>query len=143
MVIGGFNKGLHLPLMFLGNLAEITDKGRQTTLDLGRRLRKLYVDQLGFLPSTINDPSTVYLRASPYPRALDSLLQAFSGLYPSDTRAATYSSPTIVTRTLAEETILPNEDHCQRLIQLIQAFSRRTAVRCEYITPGFLGTFRR
>ena len=43
-------------------LAELTDKGRQTTLSLGRRLRHLYVHQLGFLPDVISDPNVMYLR---------------------------------------------------------------------------------
>lgn len=114
------------------NLAELTDKGRQTTLDLGYRLRHLYVDQLRFLPATISDWTMIYLRASPFPRTLESVQQTFSGLYPSQMRAAALPRPTIVTRTLGDETLLPNDDHCQRLMQLSKAFAQRTADRCEY-----------
>lgn len=59
------------------NLGELTDKGRETTTSLGRRLRHLYVDQLRFMPPSIDDADTLYLRATPIPRALESLQQAF------------------------------------------------------------------
>ena len=43
-------------------LGELTDQGRITTSALGRRLRKLYVEQLGFLPSTLEDDNVLYIR---------------------------------------------------------------------------------
>ena len=113
------------------DMSELTDKGRSTTLDLGRRLRYLYVQQLGFLPETISLSNMVYLRSSPFPRALASLQQAFTGLYPAEKRDKFCPKPTIVTRGLVDETLMPNEDYCQRFIQLSKAFSRRTAERCE------------
>ena len=112
-------------------MAELTDKGRQTTLSLGRRLRHLYVHQLGFLPDVLSDPNMIYLRASPFPRALDSLQQAFTGLYPAGKRDRAFPRPTIVTRRLIDETLMPNEIYCERLIQLIKAFSKRTANKCK------------
>lgn len=36
-------------LIFNSNPGELTDRGRETTLALGRRLRHLYVEQLGFV----------------------------------------------------------------------------------------------
>ena len=113
-------------------MAELTDQGRQTTLNLGRRLRHLYVHQLGFLPETIRDANTVYLRSSPWPRALDSLQQVFTGLYPPEKRDCSFPRPIIVTRRPDEETLMPNEDYCERFIQLAKAFSQRTAERCTY-----------
>ena len=50
------------------NLGELTDIGRNTTTNLGRRLRHLYVDQLHFMPSMIHDADMIYLRATPIPR---------------------------------------------------------------------------
>src|SRR5271155_742841 len=38
-------------------LVELTDQGRVTTLALGQRLRRLYVDELGFLPKRFEDES--------------------------------------------------------------------------------------
>lgn len=62
------------------NLGELTDEGRMTTWQLGTRLRRLYVDQLKFMPSMIEDANMIYLRATPIPRALESLQQAFWGM---------------------------------------------------------------
>lgn len=107
----------------------LTDKGRLTTLELGERLRTLYVDRLGFLPSTIDSPDFIYLRATPVPRALESMQQAFEGLYPTHTRPANFPPPTILTRALADETLLPNDGSCRRLAVLSKAFGQRTADR--------------
>lgn len=107
----------------------LTDTGRLTTLELGERLRKLYVDRLDFLPARIDSADFIYLRATPVPRALESLQQTFAGLYPSQTRAANFPPPTILTRVLNDETLLPNESCCRRFRVLAQAFGRRTAER--------------
>lgn len=111
------------------NLGELTDTGRKTTWDLGRRLRHLYVDQLKFMPSTIHDADMFYLRATPIPRALESLQQCFWGFYPSDTRAESFPPLTIVTRAPADETLFPNDGNCRRFAQLSRAFAQRTADR--------------
>lgn len=107
----------------------LTDKGRLTTLELGERLRTLYVDRLGFLPKTIALPDSIYLRATPVPRALESMQQAFTGLYPTRSRTADFPNPTILTRALSDETLLPNDGTCRRLAVLSQAFGKRTADR--------------
>lgn len=117
-------------------MAEITDRGRETTLNLGRRLRHLYVHQLRFLPEKISDASMVYLRSSPWPRTLDSLQQVFSGLYPPGKTDQAFPRPTIVTRRLMDETLMPNEDYCERFVQLAKAFSKRTADRCKWREPA-------
>lgn len=107
----------------------LTDKGRLTTLELGERLRALYVDRLGFLPKTLESPDLIYLRATPVPRALESMQQAFEGLYPTKDRPANFPPPTILSRALADETLLPNDGSCRRLAVLSQAFGQRTADR--------------
>ena len=112
-------------------MGELTDRGRQTTLEAGQRLRKLYVDQLAFMPKTIGDAEMIYLRATPMPRALESLQQAFWGLYPRTARTASFSSPTIITRAPPDETLYPNETNCPRFKQLARAFSQRTADKCK------------
>ncbi|CAD6581426.1 MAG: hypothetical protein ASARMPREDX12_000459 [Alectoria sarmentosa] len=111
------------------NLGELTDKGRETTLALGERLRHLYVDQLQFMPKIIGDADMIYLRASPLPRALDSVQESFWGMYPLSARTASFPPPTIITRTTQEETIFPNESSCRRFSQLSKAFAQRTADR--------------
>ncbi|KAK4946872.1 hypothetical protein LTR28_007726, partial [Elasticomyces elasticus] len=108
---------------------ELTDKGRDTTLALGTRLRNLYVDQLKFMPSLISDSDMIYLRATPVARALESVQQSFWGMYPPTTRAASFPPPTIIVRTAADETLYPNEGSCRRFAQLSRAFAQRTAER--------------
>lgn len=111
------------------NLGELTDKGRETTYALGRRLRHLYVDQLHFMPSTINDADMIYLRSTPIPRALESLQQAFWGMYPSATRSTSFPAVTIIMRAPADETLFPNDSNCRRFAQLSRAFAQRAADR--------------
>lgn len=105
----------------------MTDKGRETTLALGERLRHLYVEQLRFLPSVLSDPSQLYLRATPFPRALESVQQAFLGLYPPAARTPDMPAPTIVTRAQGDETLFPNEGGCKRFGRLSHAFAQRAA----------------
>ncbi|KAL8636555.1 MAG: hypothetical protein Q9228_006058 [Teloschistes exilis] len=110
-------------------LGELTDKGRETTLALGERLRHLYVDQLGFMPKIISDADMIYMRATPMARALDSVQQSFVGMYPLSARTASFPPPTIITRAPADETLFPNESNCRRFSQLSRAFAQRTADR--------------
>lgn len=111
------------------NLGELTDRGRSTTHGLGRRLRHLYVDQLHFMPPMINDADMIYLRATPIPRALESLQETFWGMYPSTSRAESFPPPTIIMRAPADETLFPNDGNCRRFAQLSRAFAQRTADR--------------
>ena len=108
---------------------ELTDLGRETTLALGERIRKLYIDQLGFLPSVMNAgfAAELALRSTPIPRALESVQQAFTGLYPPSARASGLAAPVIVTRHPQDETLFPNEGACKRFAELANAFADRTA----------------
>ena len=64
----------------------LTDRGRETTTALGQRLRQLYVRDLGFLPGVLT-PTFVReeacFRSTTVPRAMESLMQALGGLWPS------------------------------------------------------------
>ncbi|KAK8211336.1 hypothetical protein M8818_003303 [Zalaria obscura] len=108
---------------------ELTDEGRETTRALGQRLRRLYVDQLNFIPANLSSTEPFYLRATPIPRALESVQQVFYGLYPPTTRSPTLPPPQIVTRSPNDETLYPNEGACRRFAQLSHAFAQRTADR--------------
>lgn len=108
---------------------QLTDVGRQTTLALGKRTRRLYIERLGFLPPVLDAQSApaLTLRATPIPRALESVQQAFTGLYPPATRAAGGPLPVIVARKLQDETLFPNEGACKRFKELARAFADRAA----------------
>ncbi len=111
----------------LCDMGMLTDPGRATTLRLGQRLRRLYVERLGFLPATLGPDDAdrlFYLRATPIPRALESLQQAFAGLYPGGTPPVT-----IVSRAPADETLFPNDSNCRRFAALSRAFAQRAADR--------------
>ncbi|KAI0011763.1 phosphoglycerate mutase-like protein [Xylariaceae sp. FL0662B] len=113
------------------DMGMLTDRGRETTFDLGTRLRRLYVDQLSFLPPVLAsaDAQGLYLRATPIPRALESVQEAFTGLYPARVRAAGFPAPAILTRAPADETLFPNDSNCRRFAALSRAFARRAADR--------------
>lgn len=108
---------------------ELTDKGRQSTYQLGQRLRHLYVHQLRFMPELISNANMFYIRASEVPRAIESAQQTWWGMYPNTARTVAFPPPTIVTRSINEETIYPNHFRCQRFKQLFNAFAKRTADR--------------
>ncbi|EAA28115.2 hypothetical protein GE21DRAFT_4087 [Neurospora crassa] len=112
----------------------LTDLGRQSTSRLGMRLRKLYVDRLGFLPETISSTDDFYLRSTNVPRALESMHQAFQALYPPSTREADpetgkFPVPTVLTRGPGDETLYPNDGNCRRFAALSRAFAQRAADR--------------
>ena len=111
------------------NLGGLTDQGRRSSQALGAYLRNLYVDQLQFLPSTLSDPETVYLRATRIPRALESLQETFWGMYHPNSRSKNFPPPAISLRAPTDETLNPNNGYCKRFAQLARAFSRRSAER--------------
>ncbi|KAI0841588.1 histidine acid phosphatase [Hypoxylon sp. FL0890] len=111
------------------DMGMLTDKGRETTFDLGARLRNLYIDRLHFLPPVLLNADSLYLRATPIPRALDSVQETFTGLYPAHTRAPAFPAPAILTRAPGDETLFPNDSNCRRFAALSRAFAQRAADR--------------
>lgn len=114
-------------------LGELTDQGRVTTLALGQRLRRLYVDQLGFLPPKFEDDKLLYIRYIPcseigklkgsrtslIQRTIDSTIQVFTGLYPPGQVGAI---PNFHRRLTDQENLYPNDDHCKSLPSVIHGF---------------------
>ncbi|KAK0381458.1 histidine acid phosphatase [Colletotrichum limetticola] len=134
----GFGSKDDIPVIVAGPKGELddicdhgmlTDRGRETTHQLGKRFRDLYVDRLSFLPTDLTDAESLYLRSTPVPRALESLQQAISGLYPARHRAPDLPALTILGRVQPDETLFPNEGHCRRFNILARAFAQRTAER--------------
>lgn len=79
------------------------------------------------MPATIASADLIYLRATPIPRALESVQQCFWGFYPPSARSPTMPIPTIVTRSAQDETLFPNDSNCRRFNQLSRAFADRAA----------------
>ncbi|THC94508.1 hypothetical protein EYZ11_006031 [Aspergillus tanneri] len=71
----------------------------------------------------------MYLRTTPIPRALESLQQAFWGMYPASARTQDFPPPVIVARSVSDETLFPNEGNCRRFRQLSKLFADRAALR--------------
>ncbi|KAF8437860.1 histidine phosphatase superfamily [Terfezia claveryi] len=104
-------------------LGELTDRGRETTLQLGQRLRVLYMDQLKFLPEgLLKNSKEYYLRATPIPRTLISLQQVLTGMYPNAPHDPS-ADLTILSRSPPDENLFPNEANCRRFRLLARAFS--------------------
>ncbi|PVU90553.1 hypothetical protein BB559_004568 [Furculomyces boomerangus] len=63
---------------------QLSDVGWSSMRGVGNYLRELYVDRLGYLPSSREDikPDSLYIRTTDYSRALESVHQVISGLYP-------------------------------------------------------------
>ncbi|KAL9056634.1 MAG: hypothetical protein Q9162_002805 [Coniocarpon cinnabarinum] len=122
-------KGSHGEMEGICLPGELTTHGRLTTLQLGQRLRHLYVDQLKFLPPTLSDASTITLRSTPIQRALESVQQTFTGLYPTQTRSPTLPTPSIIARSMSDETLFPNQNACKRFNELFWAYADRAAKR--------------
>ncbi|KAI5480425.1 acid phosphatase [Pseudohyphozyma bogoriensis] len=105
---------------------ELTDLGRQSTLTLGARLRALYVDQLGFLPSSLPDlppaSSPVAFRSTGMPRTIESLHQIVQGLFPERDGPVQY-----VVRNAMDESLYPNS-MCARMRRLDEESAKRAAL---------------
>ncbi|KAJ2517366.1 hypothetical protein GGI11_001276 [Coemansia sp. RSA 2049] len=61
---------------------QLTDKGVQQHLDLGARLRSVYVEKLGFLPYWLSNTSQMYLRTTSIWRTKNSAEALLNGLWP-------------------------------------------------------------
>ncbi|KAJ1668168.1 hypothetical protein EV178_000829 [Coemansia sp. RSA 1646] len=61
---------------------QLTDKGIRQHLDLGARLRNVYVEKLGFLPYWLSDVNQVYARTTSVWRTKNSAESLLNGLWP-------------------------------------------------------------
>jgi acid phosphatase len=84
------------------------------------------------MPKIKSDTEDMYLRATTIPRALESLQQAFWGMYPASARTEDFQPPVIVARSVSEETLFPNESSCRRFRQLARLFADKAAKKCAY-----------
>ncbi|KAK4047051.1 hypothetical protein OIO90_006334 [Microbotryomycetes sp. JL221] len=88
---------------------ELTDLGRESTLTLGTLLRKLYVDRLQFLPSTLPDvrvqDNPVTFRSTGMMRTIESLHQIAVGLFPEGYRQGPVE---YTVRNANDESLYPN-----------------------------------
>lgn len=90
------------------------------------------------MPKIKEDTEDMYLRATSIPRALESMQQAFWGMYPTSARTQSFPPPVIVARPVNEETLFPNEGNCRRFRQLARLFADRAAARCKKMISKLL-----
>ncbi|KAK1564195.1 acid phosphatase [Colletotrichum navitas] len=107
---------------------ELTDRGRASTLELGRQLRRLYIDRLNFMPRTLH-VSHLYLRSTQYQRTFVSLQHLFRGLYPPEFVDGRLDDVLVTIADPRHETLLPPEDYDERFAQLLKDFTRRAAMK--------------
>ncbi|KAK1709759.1 acid phosphatase [Colletotrichum lupini] len=108
---------------------ELTDTGRITAMKLGRQLRKLYVEQLNFMPATLDDPAMICLRSTQYQRTFSTMQHVFRGLYPSQFINGHEEDIKVFVADPRDETLLPPEDFDERFAELLQEFTRRAAIK--------------
>ncbi|KAH8923448.1 phosphoglycerate mutase-like protein [Atractiella rhizophila] len=103
-----------------------------STRRLGEALRKLYVDELGFLPPAISDEGIVTFRSTPMPRTIESLQQIIRGLVPHERQVEAGSSwiPKVVVRDPMEESLYPNTI-CAKLRKMESMYASAAAQKWE------------
>ncbi|KAJ7096717.1 histidine phosphatase superfamily [Mycena belliarum] len=107
-------------------LGELSDIGRQSTVNYGAALRSLYVDRLGFLPEYLHKREEVYFRSTNMPRTIESLEQVIHGLYPTSKCNAS-ALPNLLLRNGRDENLLGNTMSCKRLEYLQIGFAQAAA----------------
>ncbi|OLY80866.1 Counting factor 60 [Smittium mucronatum] len=64
------------------NPGDMTEKGAQDSINLGRDIRAIYVDKLGFLSSDLKNTDQIRIRSSTSTRTIQTANYIISGLYP-------------------------------------------------------------
>ncbi|KAH7882424.1 phosphoglycerate mutase-like protein [Phlebopus sp. FC_14] len=108
-------------------LGELTDIGKDSTYNFGVSLRKIYVDKLNFLPSTLQQDGQTYFRSTNLPRTIESLEQIVRGLYPPS-RCRAGVIPSILVRNRADDNLISNIMACPRIGLLEIQFAEAAAV---------------
>lgn len=116
-------------------MGELTDTGRLSTFTLGKYLREIYVDRLGFLSfGSASDEQKLYVRSTNIPRTIESAQQVVRGLLGDDKQTHDHDEagiaafrPKILIRNGPSENLLPNTYSCPTLFKLDAQFSRTVA----------------
>ncbi|KAG0046317.1 Acid phosphatase-like protein 2 [Gryganskiella cystojenkinii] len=115
-------------------IGQLTNRGSQQTVDVGTNLRSIYVDELKFLPSTL-DADQIYARNTYVWRTKESAENFFAGFYPLKHRRHGVEGSVITLNTYPQsiETLTLNPTACPKLGLLYQNFFK---------TPTYLNYFK-
>ncbi|STX52358.1 major acid phosphatase Map (histidine-acid phosphatase) [Legionella busanensis] len=91
------------PHQWQEGLGELTKTGINQEIQLGKKLRQKYVDQLHLLPDQYN-PASIYIRSTHIKRAIMSADSCLFGLYPSNKR-------TLLNQKITPEIIPASQDN--------------------------------
>ncbi|KAI8070398.1 histidine phosphatase superfamily [Gongronella butleri] len=104
---------------------QLTDKGKDMHRDLGRQLRSIYVDQLGYLPNDF-ELEQMFVRTTNVWRTKNSAEGLMDGLYPKKHWKHGLVMP-LYTAPARMENMSPNTDFCPKLSVLTdQAYAEDT-----------------
>ncbi|OMJ19978.1 putative acid phosphatase [Smittium culicis] len=89
---------------------QLSDVGWNTMRKTGEYIRNLYIDRLGFLPKSADELNNndLLLRTTDYSRALESIHQVISGLYPIKDSSPNKHKFNVLIRTIQNETLFLN-----------------------------------
>lgn len=110
-------------------LGELTDLGRESMLKIGQAIRRVYIDQLHFLPEQLRseDAQLLYLRSTNVARTMQSMDQVITGLMGPFMNLPGALVPQVLVRNTSQEDMLPNSRPCPQLGQLMHKFAKQAA----------------
>ncbi|KAG0214052.1 Acid phosphatase-like protein 2 [Mortierella sp. GBA30] len=103
-------------------VGQLTNRGSTQTRQVGQNLRAIYVNQLHFLPKTL-DPEELYVRNTYVWRTKESAENFMGGLYPEKHRQSS-AVVTLNTYPQSIDTLFFNPTACPKLGQMNQAFQK-------------------
>ncbi|KAK0526867.1 hypothetical protein OC835_005150 [Tilletia horrida] len=111
---------------------ELTNLGRMSSFEIGTKLRRLYIDRLGFLPEivSVQDQDLFMFRSTNMSRTIETCQQTIAGLLPTHARTSQPVDaflPRIHVRNFLTETLIPNTLGCSRFRRLDSHYAEKAA----------------
>ena len=111
------------PYLWHGTCAvgQLTERGIEQHLTLGRALMKVYGTAHGLLPAVLDSPDKVYVRATDYPRTRQSAISLLAGAWDAAHRTAETRQLRMEVYPSVVETLVESGDSCPRVKKLMEA----------------------
>ncbi|KAG0293998.1 Acid phosphatase-like protein 2 [Linnemannia gamsii] len=107
---------------------QLTPKGAEQQERMGRALRRIYVDKLGFLPEKFQ-PEKFFVRSTDFWRTRQSATSLINGLYTTPSSSGATPPPALRLTTLPfelEYLVFNERDQCPRVNQLKSIIARKS-----------------